>query len=211
MKHLPAILACLVLFASPAFAADDEAGFISLFDGTMNGWKISGPASSFSIEDGAIKANGPCAHLFYDGDVEDHDFTNFHYKADVLTKPNANGGLYFHTKFQESGWPRQGYEAQVNKSHRDPKRTGSLYAVVNVADPPCEDNEWYTQEIIVKGKHIVIKVNGKVVVDYTEPETFERDKGWEGRRLSSGTFAIQAHDPGSVVYVKNIRVKPLND
>jgi len=30
-----------------------------------------------------------------------------------------------------------------------------------------------------------------------------------GRRLSSGTFALQGHDPESTVYFRNIRVKPL--
>ena len=71
-------------------------------------------------------------------------------------------------------------------------------------DAPAKDNEWFTQEIIVNGKQIVIKVNGKTLVDYTEPEGVEG-----GRKLSSGTFAIQAHDPKSRVLFKNIQVKPL--
>jgi hypothetical protein len=44
-------------------------------------------------------------------------------------------------------------------------------------------------------------------VDYTEPENAQRPKGMEQRLISSGTFALQAHDPKSKVYFKNIKVK----
>ena len=119
--------------------------------------------------------------------------------------------LTFHTKYQESGWPKQGFEAQVNNSHKDPKRTASLYGIVNVTKAPAEDNQWFTEEIIVRGKQIVIKVDGKTLVDYTEPDDAPAAKGPFPRRIASGTFAIQAHDPKSKVLVKNIRVKPLDD
>jgi hypothetical protein len=49
------------------------------------------------------------------------------------------------------------------------------------------------------------------VVDYTEPEGVVRDKGMEERKLSSGTFALQAHDPKSKVFYKDIMVKILPD
>ncbi|MBE7178383.1 MAG: DUF1080 domain-containing protein, partial [Mucilaginibacter polytrichastri] len=65
------------------------------------------------------------------------------------------------------------------------------------------------EEIIVQGKHITTKVNGKVQADYTEPDNVQRDKGMAGRVISHGTFALQGHDPNSVVYFKDIEVKPL--
>ena len=56
----------------------------------------------------------------------------------------------------------------------------------------------------VKDQNIVVKVNGKIVVDYTEPE------GIKGpRRLSKGYFALQQHDPGSSARFRNIKVKRL--
>jgi hypothetical protein len=153
-----------------------------------------------------IVVNGPVAHLFYVGDAQNHNFKNFHFKIDVMTFPKANSGLYFHTKYQEEGWPKHGYEAQVNNSHTDWRRTGSLYAIQDVREAPAKDNVWFTEEIIVRGKQIVIKVDGKTLVDYTEPEGTTGD-----RRLSHGTFALQGHDPGSKVRYKNIRVKVLPD
>lgn len=203
---------CLVLSGCRTCEDVRNAGWISLFDGkTLNGWTASENKDSFKVEDGAIAANGNRSHLFYTGPVHNADFTNFEWKADVMTRPNSNSGMYFHTAYQDSGWPDKGYEVQVNNSHSDWRRTGGLYAVVDVKEPPAKDNEWFTQDITVKGKHIVIKVNGVVTVDYTEPDGISETgyPGMTGRKLSHGTFALQGHDPGSTVYFKNIMVKPL--
>ena len=183
--------------------------WVSLFDGkTLNGWKVGENAASFKVEDGAIVVNGPVGHLFYDGSVGNHDFKNFEFKAKVMTMPGSNSGLYFHTKYQEKSWPSKGYEVQVNNSHTDWKRTESLYDIKDVKETYVKDNEWYTETILVQGKRIITKINDQVVVDYTEPDNIDQSKG---RKLSSGTFAIQAHDPKSKVLVKDIMVKILPD
>ena len=204
---ITALFAALTLATGSLMAQEkDKDGFISLFDGkSIAGWKVNESPDSFSVKDGTIIAHGPRAHLFYVGEVKDHNFKNFHFKADVMTKTGANSGLYFHTKFQETGWPSMGYEVQVNQTHGDPKKTSGLYGVKDVFEAPVKDDEWYTQEIIVKGNQIITKVNGKTLVDYTQPKDVEGD-----RKLSSGTFAIQAHDPNSIVFFKNIKVKPLD-
>jgi hypothetical protein len=205
-RFFTTVALALVAASTTLWAQDKDAdGFISLFNGkSLDGWKVSENPDSFSVEDGMIVAHGPRAHAFYAGQVENHNFKNFHFKADVMTKPGANAGLYFHTKYQDTGWPSVGYEVQVNQTHGDPKKSSGLYGVKDVFEAPAKDNEWYTQEIIVQGQRIITKVNGKTLVDYTQPEDVEG-----GRKLSSGTFAIQAHDPKSVVYFKNIKVKPL--
>lgn len=185
--------------------------WISLFDGkSLDGWKVGENASSFKIENGTIVVNGPRAHLFYDGKVGEHNFKNFEFKAQVMTTPGSNSGMYFHTKYQEGGWPSKGYEVQVNNSHTDWRRTGSLYGVQDLKDVFVEDNVWYTEQIIVKGKHITIKINDKTVIDYIEPDEVGNKPG-EGRKISSGTFALQGHDPKSKVFYKDIMVKPLAD
>jgi len=187
-----------------------EEGFESLFDGeSLAGWKASENAASWKVANGELVCHGPRSHLFYVGDdpANAPNFKNFHLKAEVLTKPKANSGIYFHTRFQESGWPSHGHEAQVNNSSGDPVRTGSLYAVVKNFEAPAKDDEWFTEEVIVEGNHIVIKVNGKTIVDHVEKADTIKD----GRKLSSGTFALQAHDPGSEAHYRNIRVKRLPD
>ncbi|MCA9080446.1 MAG: DUF1080 domain-containing protein, partial [Planctomycetaceae bacterium] len=67
---------------------------------------------------------------------------------------------------------------------------------------------WWTQHIIVKGKRVIIKVDGKVVNDYTEPDGTQAGNAFT-RVFASGTFALQGHDPGSTVHFRNIRAKKL--
>ncbi len=204
------LLTWYLIISSGQLALGQENGWISLFDGkSFNGWKAHENKDTFSIRDGMIVVDGPRSHLFYVGPVNNANFKNFEFKVDVMTKPNANSGIYFHTEYQESGWPAKGYEVQVNNSHSDWRKSGSLWAVRDVREG-VKDNEWFTEHIIVKGKHIVIKVNGKTVVDWIEPENWTPPEGMPGRKISSGTFALQGHDPKSVIYYKNIRCKPLS-
>lgn len=212
MKSVTALcLAALLVVAGSAVSGlrADE-GWISIFDGkSLDGWKVGENAATFSIENGAIKVHGPKAHLYYVGPVKNHDFTNFAWKADVMTTPGSNSGMYFHTVYQESNWPEKGFEVQVNNSHGDPKRTGGLYDIKDNYEAVAKDGEWFTQEITVQGKHVIVKVNGKTVTDYTEPAGFKPAADHAGRQIGSGTFALQGHDPKSVVFYKNIMVKPL--
>lgn len=202
-------LASIVILSvlAVATAEAEETGFEQLFDGkSLAGWKANENPGSWQVVNGEIVCHGPRSHLFYVGGnaAKPAEFANFHFKADVLTKPNANSGIFFHTKFQPEGWPAQGYELQVNNSQSDPVRTGSIYNVVKNFVPPAPDNEWFTEEVTVKGKAVTVLINGKVLFEFVEPE------GVAGtRKLSSGTFALQAHDPGSEVHYKNIRVKRL--
>ena len=220
MKRLVAMAAVAVCVAAgwPACAGaaeksagapkPDKDGWFSLFNGKdLAGWKVSENPDSIKVVDGVIVCSGPRAHAFYVGPVADANFKNFEFQIDVKTKPKANSGIYFHTEYQEDGWPNKGYECQVNATHSDAKKTGGLYGrkdVMNTA--PHKDNEWFTYHIIVKGKTVTIKINGKTTCEYTEP-----DDASGGRKLSSGTFAIQGHDPESKVLYKNIKAKPLPD
>jgi 3-keto-disaccharide hydrolase len=186
-----------------------EAGFKSIFDGkSFNGWKMANEnQNSWTIKDGAIVAQGEKSHLYYVGDNK--PLTDFELKIDVMTEPGSNGGIYFHTLYQETDWPKKGYEVQVNQTHKDWRKTGSLYGVQDVKEQLVKDNEWYTYHIIVKGKHITIKINDKVAVDWEEPA--DRKPGTDFTRiLDKGTIALQAHDPNSTVRYKNIRIKRLD-
>ncbi len=189
--------------------AKDEKGFKTIFDGkTMNGWKMADEnQDAWTIKDGAIVAHGSRSHLYYVGDEK--PFVNFELKIEAMTTAGSNGGIYFHTQYQPIGWPKHGYEVQVNQTHGDWRKTGSLYSVQDVREQFVKDNEWYTYHIIVKGKHITIKVNDKVAVDWEQPA--DRQAGADFTRiLDKGTIALQAHDPKSVISYKNIRIKRLD-
>ncbi len=180
-------------------------GWINLFDGkSLNGWKASEHPGTFTVADGAIQVFGDRAHLFYMGDVNNHSFKNFEFKVKVMTTPGSNSGLFIHTAYQEEGWPSQGYEIQVNQTHTDWRKTGSVYALKDVKETFVKDNEWYTEHIIVQGQKITVKINDKVINEYTEPDA-------ASPKLNAGTVALQGHDPKSKVFYKEVMIKPLPD
>ncbi len=218
-----ATIAVAVAGSSPAFAqhtsttlshaavstttADKE--WISLWDGkTFDNWKISEPQhEAWSIKDGSIVAQGNRSHLFYTGDHQ--PFKNFELQMDVKTTSGSNGGVFIHTQWQDENWPKHGYEIQVDQTHSDWRRSGSIYEVSNVKETYVKDDEWYSMHITVNGKHIMVELNDQVVTDWTEEA--DRQPGEDFTRiLTSGTIALQAHDPKSIVKYKNIKIKPLD-
>lgn len=212
MKFITLISALLLIVTVAQEKSAD--GFVALFDGkSLDGWKVNAEDKDktvFSAKDGELIVKGGRAHLFYEGKDGKATFNNFIFKAKVLTKANANSGLYIHTEYQKDGWPAKGYECQVNNSfNADPRRTGSLYAVQDFKDVIVKDDVWFDYEIKVEGKRITVSINGKVTADYTEKEGDPRAPDQAGRWLKGGTFAIQAHDPGCEVHYKDLKVKVL--
>ena len=204
-------LSPLLLAAFIQTAPATEPGFTQLFNGKdFTDWKLANPAS-FKIENGAIVANaqGGPGHAFYDGPFRNHSFRNFELKVDVMTRPNSNGGVFILTEPVEKGWPQKGFEIQVNNTYmKDPVKTGSLYHVSDVKEAIPKDDEWFTEHIIVKGDTITVFVNGKQTVNWTP--TAEWKTSNPNRAIGPGTVGLQAHDPNSTVYYRNIRIKPLD-
>ncbi len=189
----------------------DAEGFTIIFDGTWAGWRVNENPQAWSISNGAFRAQGDRSHNFYVGPLQ--PLKNFELKLEIMTEPGSNGGVYIHTKFQDSGWPWGGYETQVNQTQGDWRKSGSVYAVLDVKEDQIKgvvkDNEWYTHHVIVKDGTIKIFLNGKLVNEFKEEAGRQPGKDFE-RKLNAGTIALQAHDPKSVVFYKNIRVKPLD-
>ena len=175
----------------------DEGKWVSLFDGkTLSGWTTAdGSTGAWKVEDGEIHGSGPASHLF----SPKGDYKNFKYKADFKIADKANSGMYFRTE-KGPGFPN-GYEAQINSTHTDPVRTGSLYNLVKINKMLVPPDTWFTQEVEAVGDHITIKVNGEKVVDFVDPKNLHKE----------GYFAFQQHDPKSQVWIKNIEVMELPD
>jgi hypothetical protein len=231
-----AFAAFAVALPSSRVAAEDQKddGWIKLFNGKdFTGWKIPNPPSGqfkgvkevkngegkvtafigvlkdgkevtlWQIKDGMIVGGGPSSHIFTDVVAD-----NFHYRVEAKINDKGNSGQYFRTKF-EPGFPA-GYEAQINATHGDWRRTGSLYPdgrtklkdfekEICIKTAPHKPNEFFVQEVVADGPHIQIFVNGKKTVDFTDPNnTFKK-----------GHFALQGHDPGSVMTFKRVEYKPI--
>jgi hypothetical protein len=187
-----------------------EPGFTSLFNGKdLTGWKASANPESFKVENGAIVANaiGQASHLYYDGPVGNHLFRDFDLRLDVLARYRSNGGVYVMTEFQPQGFPGKGFEIQVNNSHSDRIRTGSLYHVVDLSNVPGKDDEWIPMEIKGQGNTITISLKGQEVVRWTQPADWQSNYDTSSRKIAPGTFAFQSHDLFSVTAYSNIRLK----
>ena len=216
---MPTLILAALLVAAPLAAESD--GWVDLWDGkTFDGWKLSSEnPSTFQIKDGVIVANGPRAHLFYAGEVNGGKFRDFELKVDVLAKNNSNGGIYFHTDYQEEGWPLKGFEVQVNNTYaRDPRKSGGLYGVLDNMVPPAKDDVWFEEHIVVRGNSVKVYIDGHLITNWVQPDDWDglhplpsgRGQRFPLRKLDTGTIALQGHDPHSVVMYKNIRVKVLD-
>ncbi len=208
----------IALLAGCATPAPRDAGWVSLFDGhSLDGWRASENAASFSVVDGAVTCDGERSHLFYVGPAEGARFEDFELETEVLARRGANSGIYFHTAFQEGGWPERGFEIQVNNSqgrhgdYLEMKKTASLYGYRNLYKAMGPDDEWFGMKARVEGKRVRVWVEGTLVVDYREPDELPASWDQSFRRLGSGTFAFQCHDPESKVSYRNVRVRPLGE
>ena len=186
-------------------------GWIAIFDGTtLEGWKANEPGSTggFKVENGAIVGFGNKNHLYF---ME--KFQNFELKIDVKINKNGNAGVYVKSQWQDNAWPTTGYELQVNSSHGDPQKTGTLYNIVKILKAPHEDDEWFTYHIISKKNTLEVSVNGNILYIYVDPmEGVPQGENIteQNKRISqSGHIALQQHDPGSIPQFKNIFVKKL--
>jgi opacity protein-like surface antigen len=213
------LLALVITTALSAVATAADA-WIPMFNGKdLAGWlsnvssedQPAQKADAFTVKNGELVVQGGRAHLFFVSADGKASFKNFEFKAKVKTTPGSNSGIYFHTQLEPKGWPSKGFECQVNATHTDRKKTGGLYAVADVMDKaPNQDGEWFDYAIKVEGNHIVISINGKVTTDWTQPADWDPSKlNMPGRKLGEGTIAIQGHDPKSVIYYKDLFIKPL--
>ena len=202
--------------ASAAGAASDWA---DLFDGkSLTGWRPSENTGSWKVANGELLADGPRSHLFYTGPVRGADFRFFELEVEARAAKGCNSGVFFHTRFQDKGFPQKGFEIQINNTatgegaYRERKKTGSLYGVRNIYKQLVADDEWFRLSLAVRGRNIQVRVNDVLLVDYVEPDppVLAAGSGRE-RSIDRGTFALQCHDPGSKARFRRIRVRPLPD
>ncbi len=210
------LLLALLLPAPFLHAAEEWQSLFNTWD--LTGWRANVLPESFTVVNGTIRAQAikPSAHLFYVGSMKTGfmRFKNFILEATCRSEPNSNSGIFIHTNMTTRDSKlhlAKGYEIQLNSSTKEGRKTGSLYAVVDLSQSPVNESQWFRIRVTVNGKHIMIHLNDKPVVDYTEPDNVTRPPERAGRLIDpqGGGIALQAHDPGSVFYFKDIRIKRL--
>lgn len=199
-----ALVGALVFGSSGLGSAHaEEAGWVSLFDGaTMEGWeKVGSDKSVWEVKDGALAGSGPASMLV----CTKGPYKNFRYRAEIKINDKGNSGLYFRTT-RKPGFT-DGYEAQIDSTHSDPIRTGSLYGMCHVYKRLVEPDVWFNYELEVRddvwrGKEIVrikVTVDGNELYEYLD----------FARQFKEGHFAFQQHDPGSKVSIRKVEVMEL--
>jgi hypothetical protein len=192
-----------VASASASVLYGDE-GWIELFNGrTLDGWRPSENKASWKVAAGSLAADGPRSHLFYTGGVHNANFKNFELEVECLARHGCNSGVYFHTAYQETGFPIKGFEVQVDNTatgeggYIERKKTGSLYGLRNIYKQFIPDDQWFKINVLVRGKSVQVRLDGMLVVDYVEPTPPVIPQGAETQRfLDRGTFALQCHNDG---------------
>ncbi|HUQ72232.1 MAG TPA: DUF1080 domain-containing protein [Planctomycetaceae bacterium] len=215
----PALLSLFLTLSSTTFVVADD-GWQTLFNGKdLTGWRANYYPDSWTVVDGAIRAHATAesSHLFYVGNQPKGKFVayeNFVLELSARGERDSNSGIYFHTDYQTLNRRHHlanGYEVQLDSAPNAKRATGSLYAVVDLEKSAVDESRWFRVRITVKDKHIVIQIDDKTLVEYTEPAHVKRESDKAGRKLSpsGGAIALQGHDPRSTFYFKDIRIKRL--
>jgi hypothetical protein len=193
----------LLILLCGANVRGEDAEWISLFDGkTLEGWeKVGKDASVWEVKDDAISGSGPASMLV----CTKGPYKNFRYRAEIKINDGGNSGMYFRTT-AKPGFS-DGYEAQIDSTHKDPIRTGSLYGLCHVYKQHVKPDTWFTYEVEVRDDvwrgremtRIKVTIDGNELYEYLDftPE------------FKEGHFAFQQHDPGSKVNIRKVEVLPL--
>lgn len=192
--------------AAPAQEPKKAVGeWVSLFDGkTLGGWEslpLGKQPSKWEVKDGVIEGSGAQSMLY----SPRGDYKNFVYRAEVKINDKGNSGMYVRAAKKASF--TDGYEIQVNATHTDYIRTGSLYTLVHLTKSVVPPDTWFTQQVEVedinyRGKVVTrfrISVNDEMLYEYLDHD----------KLFAEGHFAFQQHDPGSRVSIRKIEVKEL--
>lgn len=197
------VAAMFALVSQPPATLAQEKKWVSLFDGkSLEGWeKVGKPESQWEVKEGALAGSGPASMLV----CTVGPFKNFRYRAEIKINDKGNSGLYFRTT-RKPGFS-DGYEAQIDSTHTDPIRTGSLYGMCHVYDQLVKPDTWFTYELEVRDDvwrgremtRIKITVDGRELYEYLDFD----------KTFKEGYFAFQQHDPGSRVSIRKVEVQEL--
>ena len=204
--------------AAKGLGTDGAADWVKLFNGKdLTGWKTHpDQPGHWKVEDGELTGStegGPISHLY----TERGDFTDFHLRVEAKINKGGDSGVHFRSSsypefdlkvHKAQGKQPLGYEANIWKS--TPPNVGGVGSLWQLGpngkafykpgfDVPIEPDTWFTLEILMRGNHIVTKVNGKAVVDYRDGSSSH----------TKGHFALQAMYASTRVHFRKIEIKEL--
>lgn len=207
---------CLMVSTTSSFAAGN---WKPLFNGKdLTGWEHVGPGS-FTVENGLLVTHGGMGLLWYTRQKFGNAVLRVVYKA----KPKDNSGVYIQIPLPpKDPWQavNSGYEVQILEQSDYPSfneyhRTGAIYSISRAGTYPSSPDGWNTMEITMVGFQVVVRINGVTVTEYDPSDAVPPRKYWyepqRGPRPEEGYIGLQNHNMESVVYFKEVSVKPLGE
>ena len=204
--------------ADPPRGPAPESGSRPLFDGrSLEGWEHVGPGK-FVVEDGVLRTEDGMGLLWYSREKFGNCVIRVVYKKGT---ERSNSGVYIRiAERPKDPWyaVHHGFEVQIMDYGPAERRTGSIYTFSKAAGQPGKAGEWNTLEITLRGNRVRTSLNGAPVSEFDssglQPQgteaTGEGDPA-RGPRPESGYIGLQNHDKNSVIFFKEVSVRPLPD
>jgi hypothetical protein len=215
-RWFAALTVTLTALTAAAFAtaAEDDAGFVSLFDGkSLDGWQ--GATNGYEVKDGILACKkGSGGKL-----MTKKEYADFTLRFEFRMEPGANNGVGLRAPLDGDA-AYNGMESQIlddeapqYKGIQPYQAHGSIYGIVPAKRGHLKKpGEWNSQEITCHGRHVTVKLNGATIVDAdldkaSTPKTID-GRDHPGLKRSSGLIGFLGH--GSRVEFRNIRIKELD-
>jgi hypothetical protein len=199
MKRLAVLAAPLALALSACSHMPWSAGgWTTLFDGsTLDNWTRVGDAN-WRIAEGAVVADRGSSGFL----VSKRTYGDFHLRAEFWADDDANSGIFLRCSDPQKMTSVTCYEANIYDKRPDPLYgTGAIVDVAKVVPMPKAGGRWNTYDIMFKGDHLVVTLNGQKTVDVHD------------KKLASGYIGLQSA-PGVVkekgtIKFRKVEIKPL--
>ena len=165
--------------------------WVQLFNGTdLTGWDPVGK-EKWTVEDGIIHGSTLTSDYGYLQTIK--DYKDFHMALRFKCVGDGNSGVFFHTRFKPgTADVTQGLQFEIDPTINH--HTGGIYgdgrAWIVWPSPENEyvlrQQDWNEYLLKVEGNHYVARLNGVVIIDFTDPTPKSTD----------GTIALQLHSGG---------------
>jgi 3-keto-disaccharide hydrolase len=211
MKRFAVLFTCFMLLSPPAMAKPSaKKGWTPIFNGkNLTGWKNNGD-EKWVVENGTILCESVANKYGYL--TTEKSYRDFNLRLRFKGEAAGNSGVFFHARILGID-PKHGPDIEGMQAEVDPnvgKHTAGLYESGGrgwVAMPTADGEralkpgQWNKLEVSSQGNHIVTRLNGVQIVDYTDTAP----------KFTDGVIGLQIHTGGGVrVRWKDIEIQEIS-